>query len=353
MEIIFITSALKGGGAERVMATLANRFAKKEDDVTILMVAGDACEYSLDHAVKVCTIGHASGGNPLKQLKRIASMRSYIKAHPNATLISFSTTINMFSILASLGLKNRLILSERNDPNRCSFKGLRNFLYGLKGEFVFQTADAAACFSEKIQQKSIVIPNPLRDDLPAPLANYSLAAQPKQIAAVGRLEAQKNHALLLNAFAGFHTVFPDYTLHLYGRGSLEEALRQQAKELGIEENVIFEGFHTDILEQLTKKAMYVLSSDYEGISNSLMEAMAMGLPCISTDCPIGGSKLVIRDGENGLLVPMHDAVCLQKAMEQIAKDAAFAGKLSANAIKLREEFGEEIITERWHEFAAR
>ncbi len=348
MEVIFITSALKGGGAERVMTTLANQFAYMGDDVTILMVAGDTCDYQLDPAVTLPCIGQASGGNPLKQVERIFKMRRYFKRHPEAVLISFSTTINLFSILASIGLPNRLILSERNDPNRCGFKRFRNLLYGMKGDFVFQTADARDCFSEKIRKRSTVIPNPLRDDLPS----VAVSLRKKIIVAAGRLESQKNHMLLLDAFVAFHTTHPDYALHLYGQGSLEADLKARAAKLGIADAVLFKGFSKSILTEIADCAMYVLSSDYEGISNSLMEAMAVGLPVISTDCPIGGSRMLIRDGENGLLIPMQDKKALVDAMSRIADDSAFADKLGSNAVRIRQAYSKEVICAKWHAFAA-
>lgn len=365
MEVIFVTSALKGGGAERVMTTLANQFAYMGDTVTILMVAGDACDYTLDPAVTLSCIGQASGGNSLKQVSRIFKMRRYFKRHPKAVLISFSTSINLFSILASIGLPNRLILSERNDPNRCSYKALRNLIYSIKGHFVFQTADARDCFSEKIRKRSTVIPNPLRDDLPDIQGSNSKSLEKDElcistqdrssrrhvIVVAGRLEPQKNHRLLLDAFAAFHKTHLDYALHLYGRGSLEADLKKHAMELGLAEAIAFKGFSKNILTEIADCAMYVLSSDYEGISNSLMEAMAIGLPVISTDCPIGGSRMLIRDGENGLLIPMQDERALTDAMSHIADNPALSERIGSNAIKIREAYSKEIICAKWQKFA--
>ena len=349
MEVIFITSALKGGGAERVMTTLANQFANMGDTVTILMVAGDTCDYVLDPAVTLSCIGQASGGNPLKQIKRIFAMRRYFIRHPKAVLVSFSTTINLFSILASIGLPNRLILSERNDPNKCGYKRFRNLLYGLKGDFVFQTENAKNCFAEKIRKHSTVIPNPLRDDLPQ--MQDQIIGRRHVIVAAGRLEPQKNHALLLRAFATFQKTHPDYQLHLYGRGNLEADLKRLATELGIADAIEFKGFSKKILAEIADSTMYVLSSDYEGISNSLMEAMAIGLPVISTDCPIGGSKMLIQDGKNGLLVPMQDENALAEAMSRIADDTNFAETLGRNAIRIRGIYNKETICGMWHNFA--
>lgn len=346
MDVTFVVSALHGGGAERVIATLANYMADREDNVTILMTAGDEVVYQLKENVRLISIGQASDGNLLVRLKRLAVMRRYFKAHRQSHIVSFSTTINLFTIIASLGLKMDVIVSERNDPNRFHHKRLRDMIYALGDRFVFQTEDAANCFSKSIRERSSVIPNPIRAGLP----EVYIGEREKKIAAAGRLEPQKNHRLLLKAFAGFHESFPEYTLHIYGKGKLEQELKTLASELHIESYVMWEGFCEDILERIRTYSMYVLSSDYEGISNSLMEAMALGLPCISTDCPIGGSALCIQDGENGRLTPIGDCEALQSAMEWIAQNSERAEAMGQCAAGVRERFSEEKICERWRVF---
>ena len=346
MKILFVVSALHGGGAERVIATLASRYAQSGDEVTILMTAGDACVYPLHKKVKIISIGQQSHGNPFVQIGRLMRMRNYFKAHRASRIVSFGTSINLFTILASLGLKNRVIVSERNDPDRCNYKALRNVIYHLGRGFVFQTEDARAHFPVSIQRRGVVIPNPIRRDLPTV---YS-GTREKKIAAAGRLEPQKNHMLLLEAFAGFHEHHPEYTLHIFGKGRLEQELKKKAVALKIKDYVVFEGFRSDILETIRTYGMYVLSSDYEGISNSLMEAMALGIPCIATDCPIGGSALCIKHGVSGLLVPTGERAALQAAMEKLAGDVALSSRIGENAAEIRNTFAEEKIADRWRSY---
>lgn len=346
MKVIFVVSALHGGGAERVIATLANYMADRNDDVTILMTAGDEVVYQLDERIQLISIGQASGGNLLVRIKRLFAMHQYFKAHKESCIVSFSTSINLFTILAALGTGAHTIVSERNDPGRYRHKRLRNMIYAMGDWFVFQTEDAKKCFSRAIQKKGRVIPNPIRSELPKP---YS-GVREKKIAAAGRLESQKNHKLLLTAFAEFHKNFPEYTLHIYGKGSLEEELKELTALLQIENYVVWEGFCEDILQKIRTYSMYVLSSDYEGISNSLMEAMALGLPCISTDCPIGGSRLCIQDKGNGRLIPVGDYKALQDAMEWIAQDIERAEEMGKRAVEIRERFSEKTICEEWRAF---
>ena len=345
-HVIFVTSALHGGGAERVIATLANHLVRSGDHVTVLMVAGTESVYRLEPGVDMISVGQPSHGNPVTQIKRVFSMRKFFRKHRDSVMISFGTSINLFTIMASLGLQNKVIVSERNDPNQCSYRILRDFIYSFGRNFVFQTEDAKACFPEKIQRKSVVIPNPIRNDLP----EIYDGIREKKIAAVGRLEPQKNHKLLLEAFAGFHRKFPEYELHIFGKGGLEQELRQQAVDLGIGDKVVFEGFCSNVLERIRTWSMYVLSSDYEGISNSLMEAMALGLPCISTDCPIGGSAMCIENGKNGLLVPLRDKEALRRAMETLAENGKAAEELGREAVKVRSIFAEDRIIAMWSEY---
>lgn len=346
MNILFVVSAMHGGGAERVIATLANRYVKSGDSVAILMVAGNECVYELHAEVRLVSIGDVSHGNPLTQAKRLLAMRRYFRRH-DGVIVSFSTRINLFTIVAGLGLKKHIVVSERNDPHREKHPFLRNIIYGLSsGGFVFQTEEARDCFSRRIRGRSVVIPNPLRRDLP----ESHEGLREKKIAAVGRLEPQKNHRLLLEAFAGFCRKIPDYELHLFGQGSLERELRMRAQALDIADRVVFEGFCKEVLKEIKTYGMYVLSSDYEGISNSLLEAMALGIPCISTDCPIGGSALCIENEENGLLVPVGDAKRLQEAMERLATEEAQAERMGRKAREVRQRFSEECIASLWHAF---
>lgn len=346
MHIIFITASMEGGGSERVIAALSEQFIQWKHSVTILMTASSEVAYPLNEAIEVISLGSRTGGKIGKRIGRIAALRKYLGMHKNSLVISFGTETNLFSVIAALGLKLQLILSERNDPNQCTFSALRNFVYYFGRAFVFQTEDAAKCFSSRVRKRGRVIPNPIFQQLPDPFTGD----REKTVVAVGRLTRQKNHELLLHAFSDFSRIEPEYRLILYGKGELEQELRILAKELGISDKVVFAGFKSSVLESINHSGMYVLSSDYEGISNSLVEAMALGIPVISTDCPIGGSRLCIEDGESGLLVPMKDKEKLCEAMLKIASDKEFSRKLSRNAVSIREKFAVEKIARMWLDF---
>lgn len=345
MEIIFVTANMTGGGTERVISVLANRFVKDGHEVTILMTAGDNVAYTLEKEVELVTIGGQTGGSIRKRFKRVNKMRSFFKRHPQAVICAMGIETNLFTVLSAWGLKNKVMISERNDPNQCSFKVIRNFLYGMADVLVCQTKDAAACFPGRAGRCAVVIPNPIAPGLPEPFRGE----RRNEIVAAGRLTAQKNHRLLLDAFALFCRKYSTYSLTIYGEGELEKKLREHAQQLGIAERVNFPGFAKQLPEKIRDAAMYVLSSDYEGISNSLSEAMALGLPVISTDCPIGGSKMCIRDGQNGILVPLGDSQALAEAMECLAEHSDYAEKLGKEAEKIRQEYSVNSICHMWME----
>lgn len=334
---------MAGGGTERVIAVLANYFVKQNNKITILLTASDKIEYDLDSRIEVVQLSGETGGKLAARLQRIAALRGFIRKNKDAVYLSFGTETNMFAILSSFFLKKKLIVSERNDPNKCSFQKKRDLLYPFAKGVVFQTQDAMDYFPDSIRKKGVVIPNPVSDKVP----ERYVGERRKEIVAVGRLEEQKNHKLLLEAYADFVKAVPDFTLKIYGKGYLKQDLEKYAADLGIAEAVIFADFARDVLEQIKDSYMYVLSSDYEGISNSLLEAMAMGLPVISTDCPIGGSKMLIKNYENGILVPVGDRKAMCEEMIKLANDRELADRISVESYKMKTDYSVENIAKAW------
>lgn len=347
MKIVFVLPDMPGGGSERVVAMLANEYVKRGYQVAILLFAGNQTAYPLDERVEICIAGKASGGNPFIQINRLIGMRRFYKKNRGCYIFSFCVRGSIFSVIAAAGIPHRFLVSERNDPTRISEQKIRDWSYRKAEKLVFQTEDMRKCFSEDIRRKSVVISNPVSNDIPEPY----IGERKKRVVSVARLQPQKNHRMLLNAFAGFQKFFPDYELHIFGIGELEEELKQQAKNLHIDGKVVFRGFSSNVQQEIRDSAMFVLSSDYEGISNSMIEALAMGVPVISTDCPVGGSRMYIEDGVNGLLTPIGDEKALAQAMIKIAGDPELSGKLSANGVKIKERYGLSKIADRFLEEA--
>lgn len=346
MKICFIIPCMTGGGAERVIANLANRLDEMGHEVRIMMTSSDDVAYQLNENVFVFNLGYRTNGSLIGRLRRITSMRGYFKKNKDMVFVSMETATNMFAIIASLFLPLHLIISERNDPNQYGHKALRDFWYRFAKKMVFQTEDAARCYSRRLQRVGKVIPNPICEEN---IVSYS-GERRKRFVVVGRLEPQKNHKLLLEAYKEVADKYKDYDLFLYGKGWLEQELSNLTDSLGLTGRVHFEGFCSDVQDQIKDATAYVLSSDYEGISNSLLEAMAMGLPVISTDCPIGGSRMLIIHMKNGLLIPVGDKQALADAMCYMVENPEQAKRMSDEAQKVKDRFSIQRITEEWLQY---
>lgn len=347
MKIIFVIPNMTGGGTERVISLLSDAYVKMGVEVAIMQFAGYEHAYKLNDKAEDFSVAPRSNGNPLIMIKRLLTMRRYFKNNPGSYIFAFCVMGAVFSVITTWGMKRHILVAERNSPDSCNVKKLRNWAYKHAERITFQTSDGIAYFPDQIAQKAVVIPNPVDT---AVQDRYE-GIRSHRIVTVGRLHKQKNHALLLEAFAEFSGHFTDYELHIYGQGELEQELKEQAKRLGISEKVVWHGFCKDVREKIRDAAMFVLSSDYEGISNSMLEALSMGIPTISTDCPIGGARIYITQEESGLLVPIGDKKALAGAMIRIASDDKLAEKLSVNAVKVKDKYSVKSIADKFLEAA--
>lgn len=350
-KIAVITFSLSNNGAERVFTELSNEWARKGHSVTVIQFEKNAFgseSFDLDSKVEEITLGHKDIDNKAKRyFMYLKDIRKYLKSHQDAVIIAFSFTTQIIVTVASLFLKNRIVFSERNDPNSCPYsrftRALRNLSYHKADRIVFQTQDAKAYFQKSIQKRGTIIVNPINPLLP----EVFNGERRKVIITAARLRPQKNLSMLIEAFSLFHTVYPNYEVEIYGIGEEQAFLEQLAIDRGVANKVHFMGFTSRVNEKMRDAAMYVCSSDYEGISNSMLEALGMGIPTISTDCPIGGARQVIQDHENGILVPVRDTQALYRAMVEVIEDKALSSKLSKNGSLAREDFRVERIAMQW------
>lgn len=347
MKIVFVVPDMAGGGTERVISLLANEYVRRGIDTAILSFAGSQQAYPLDERVETVSAGAPSGGSLKVRLARLLFMRRYFKTNKNCCIFSFSTIGTGFIVLSTIFMKRRMLVSERTDPRSCDHKAYRNFSYGFCDVLVCQTKDAVSCFPKKLQKRACVIGNPVEEALP----ERFIGERRKSITTAGRLEPVKNHRMLIEAFSIFTKTHPDYTLDIYGQGSLEEELKRYTADLGLQKKVIFHGFCRNVKETIRDSSMFILSSNYEGVSNSMIEALAMGVPVIATDCPIGGSRTYIHDGENGLLVPVGNADRMAEAMSKLSENSELSEKFSKNSINIRKECSVEKIADQMLEAA--
>mgnify|MGYP000976915002 CR=1 FL=1 len=350
--ILFIISSLGGGGAERVVSELANYFSKEDIMVSILLISNDNVNYEIGENVKIIYgSNQIDGKNRISDFfSRVNLISKYVKLIQPDITISFLSTINIYSCLALGFSKNKLIVSERNDPKRSPAQKIkrlvRNIVYYLSDGYVFQTDEAKNYFSSKIKNKGVVIVNPIKPDLP----DVYKGDRTKKIVAVGRLEEQKNYSLFIKAFKLIADDFKDYKVEIYGEGQERNKLEKLICELNLNSRVLLMGRHNDVHERIKDASLYVLSSHYEGMPNALMEALALGLPCIATNCSGGGPKTLITNGVNGILVPNNDEESLSKQMAFVLQNNQVGISLSKKASLVRDDFSIDIIGVQWLDY---
>lgn len=343
-KILFVINQIGGGGAERVISILANKLSE-EAEIEILYFRAVELSYQLSEHIKKKKAGAAS------KRQMVSAICREIKTLTPDCVISFEYHMNLKVILASMKAryKGKLIVSERNDPvkkgGRFPIKQVRDILYRKVDHLVCQTPEASDYFKTVMAEKKTVIPNPVSSSLPEPYQGE----RSKRIVNFCRLESQKRIPLLIEAFADFYKTHSDYRLDIYGEGVQREELETTIASLPMSDKITLHHFAPDIHNRILDAAMFVSTSDYEGLSNSMLEAMALGIPTICTDCPCGGAHMVIKNGVNGILIPVNDKESAVKAMISIADDTIFARKIAHSAIEIREAYSIDKIMDKWLE----
>ena len=335
-RVLILIDSDSRGGAQRVAFRLAAALADK-CHVTLLIGSRKGAAYPVDPRVRLLYLPNFQYGS--KERGNLRYIRELKKLYRIDTAVSFLRNMNRMNV-ATKG-KERVIVSERNNP-KLAFPEefpLYRRLYEQADHVIFQTEEVRAMFSEKARAHSSVLPNPV--------SVSCLAAEQRRprIVNAARLHRNKNQELLIRAFAAFAPAHPQYSLSIYGDGPEEARLRSLAAQLGLEDKVFFHGNVPDIHEQIADAGLFVLSSNTEGMPNALLEAMMMGLPCISTNCT--GAKEVIRDGQNGLLTEMGDVDALAAAMAYMADHREEADRMGRNAMRTAEAFQSARVMEQW------
>jgi len=331
------------------MANLANEFSA-EHDCFLVTTNRVENEYITLDRVKRYDLGIAREGSFLKRnVKIISGLRKILKNERPDILISFMAEPNFRAIMATRLLGIKTLVSVRNDPNReygsRLFKILAKLLYRKADGIVFQTEDAKNWFPKSIQKKSDIIYN----QVAMKFYETTVCEDARDIVTTGRLTPQKNHRLLIDAFASIADKVED-NLIIYGKGELEDELREHIKTLALEGRVLLPGPVSDVPDVLSRAKLFVMSSDYEGMPNSLMEAMAVGLPCISTDCPCGGPRELIEDKKSGILFPVGDKDALADAMLRLLSEEGLRRDMSKAAKTAAERFLPERVFAEWKSY---
>lgn len=347
-KIYLYINVLGGGGAERVIANLANTLAEDGCETTLITSFPVDKEYSIDKKVRRLLLeDHEFRQSRLKRnVTRISKLRKICKEEKPDILISFMEEPNFRAILATRGLPVKTLVSVRNDPNKEYAGKIGQFvgkvLLPMADGCVFQTSDAQKWFPERLQKKSRIIYNAVKEEF------YQVERTPVrgEIVTCGRLTEQKNHRLLIDAFAEVQKIYPFATLKIYGEGVLREKLQNQIESLNLNEKVFLMGATNDVAKALQTADLFVLSSDYEGMPNALMEAMAAGVPCISTDCPCGGPRELFGEDASDKLVPCNDSAQLAKAICKVLETT----KDGMTEKRHAETFKPDRVNQMWKDY---
>ena len=349
MKIIFSDFTLLNGGAERVISILANSLCRLGHDIEILLYYDRPISYEIDSKVKIVIAERET--RTKSKIKHILYRRNHIKKSGADVVVSFLAPMNMFNIISMAGLKIPLIVADRNDPRKVPtnriIRVLRNFLYRFADGIVLQNSTNQKYFSKCVQKKSTVIFNPVD------LGEYNGAAlrcedKKKEIVSVGRLIKQKNPQMLLNAFSKLADDFPEYKLAFIGDGDMREEIKRAAEQRGLGGRVELNGVTNQVFERIHKSALFVMSSEYEGMPNALIEAMCIGLPVISTK--VSGATDVIEHEVNGMVVDCGDERALENAMRKMLLDKELRENCGSNASKLAEQLEVDAIVQQWLDF---
>jgi len=350
-KLMVVTHKMSGGGCERVIAQLLNCFARDGIDCTLVTECGVPSFYDLPESVRQIYLTFDDTLKSTGIFRAYRKLRKLVKQEKPDAVLALPEKVNVWTVLFLLGTGVPVVVSERNDPHRHPENRikriLRRLVYPFAKGFIFQTQDAADYFPKSIRKRGVVLDNPLDTSrIPAPHEGV----RRKVICAAGRLHEQKNFNLLIRAFARFYKTHHAYSLEIYGEGPEKNDLMKTASSLGVAAAVHLPGQSKTLLEDINDSEMFVLSSDYEGMPNVLIEAMACGLCCIATDCPIGGVRSLIEHGENGLLIPIRNERALLAAMTEVADNPTLAKQIGFRAAQIQERLDEAVVAAKWRKY---
>lgn len=341
MKLTFVTSTLHAGGSERVMSLLANTFQKRGYEVEIICINKHLVFYPINDGVKVWFAEDEVRSTSI--LKKMVWLRNHVKSEQPDVVIAFMLEVFCVTLASLIGVNIPVISSERIDPHFFGkAKGfLRWVLLRRTAHLVVQTQRIKEFYSPQLQARTTIIKNPVTEKV----FELPLVKKENHIIAVGRLAYQKNYPMMFRAFAQVHQCYPDYKLFVYGDGPQKDEIHAVIRQLGMEDSIILAGKSDHIVDEMNRSRLFVMSSDYEGMSNALLEAVCVGLPALSTD--VSGAKDLIEDGKNGYVVPVGDEAAFAAALKKILSSEDKMVEMGRNSKAMAPNFKEEKIVEQW------
>jgi glycosyltransferase involved in cell wall biosynthesis len=361
-RVTVVSAQLADGGAERVAIDLCCYLRDTGRTVTLLTLSGDlpdayrAPEGVLRERVEARLLPPSLFHRLWYLVNRVIGIRRKITSYAPDVVVTFIDKVNILVLISLFGTGIPVVVSERLHPAHNPIAGVwkfaRRLIYPLARAVTVQTEDGAEWFRQhSLIKRPHVIANAVRHlrDLDGKAdrsvgRDETVPAQPFALA-IGRLAGQKGFDLLLEAFCQSALAVAGWQLVILGEGPERGALEQQARKLGIGDMVRFPGF-VDVGPFLRKAGLFVMSSRYEGFPNALVEAMQIGLPCLSFDCPSGPRDL-IKHEQNGLLIPPQDIAALAAALARLAADPDLRERLGAGAAGVNQQFSQARIYGKW------
>ena len=366
MKIIFGTPRLSYYGATKMLVWVATKMYEDGQDVKIVSYFSNEKYHTMDLNVPHVYLGAKQSRfrfirNTFGMFLTINKLHKFLKKEKPDVFVTFLDSVGyVYLRKARKYNKFKLVCSERVDP--FTYKGrkakTRFKLQNYAHYTVFQTEGARSFFKGigDIYENSSVIPNPViltqkSQELQKNVVCFE--EREKRIVNVGRLSLkQKRQDVLIDAFEIFLKNHPDYVLEIYGDGEDREKIQTIINKKGLQESIKLMGKTDKVYEVIFKAKAFVLSSDFEGIPNALIEAMSIGVPSISTDCSPGGARLLINDGENGFLVERESPLALAEKLSSLVDEKEISNKFSIEGIKICDIFSEENIAKKWKDILA-
>lgn len=349
--IAFYIGSLARGGAERVMVNLASYF--KEQNYTVYLVTKmvDEPEYDVPDGVTriiadITKDEETSSriGNLKRRIQKLKNIWSDIKPD---IIVSFIRKNNLMAIASAKGLGIPVVVSIRSNPARelqgKMIKPVSFFMFRFAKGIVMQTTQAKAYLPKYLQKKAVIMPN----SLSVQFAQMEPATDRKnEIVTVGRIDNNKNQKMLIEVFHEIEEDYPSWSLHLYGDGEKKKGLEQEYAS----DRIVFHGQVPDVINYIKDSSVFVLPSRQEGMPNALIEAMALGMAVISTDCPCGGPADLIEQDVNGILIPVDDAKQLKKEMIRVIEAKELRDEMGGNAHKIIDILHPDVVNGMWKEY---
>lgn len=338
-KLTFITDTLSSGGSERVMSVLANELSKQYE-VEIICLRSNSAYYQLSSNVKVTYAINYCGVNLFNKL---LWLRRFIAA--NSIVIAFMVPVYVFTLTSLMFSRHRIIVSERNDPDAAShFRRIaRKLLLWRAQAIVVQTQNIADKMPAYTKGKLSIIYNPISDKYTSGSALTGI--KENLIVSVGRLSPQKNQKMMIDGFKELLKHKPEYRLEIYGEGEIREDIENYINKSNLVGKVLLKGRCNELQHVYNKAKIFVLTSDYEGMSNAMIEALYVGLPVVTT--AVSGTEELIVNGENGIVVPIGDTTTYAKAMISILSDENKRQTMAQKAVFIKDKVETNSIMDKW------